>query len=82
MSAMTALDYIYQTLDSTIASYDHAGCDLGSAPDAQGSSTETLSLFCQTVLKGDVTLEPISKSKVLKDLITKKGEGQNSFLSI
>jgi hypothetical protein len=34
-------------------------------------------LFCQTVLKGDVTLEPISKSKVLKDLITKKGEGQN-----
>ena len=29
MSAMDALDYIYQNLDSTLAYYDHAGCSLG-----------------------------------------------------
>ena len=29
MSAMTALDYIYNNLDGTLAYYDHAGCDLG-----------------------------------------------------
>ena len=77
MSAMTALDYIYQTLDSTIAYYDHAGCDLGICARCTGIINGKPGLFCQTVLEGDVTLEPVSKSKVLKDLIIKKGEGQN-----
>ncbi len=39
MSAMTALDYIYQNLDGTLAYYDHAACDWGSAPAAPESST-------------------------------------------
>jgi succinate dehydrogenase/fumarate reductase-like Fe-S protein len=29
-------------------------------------------LFCQTILQGDVTLEPTSKDRVLKDLVAKK----------
>jgi succinate dehydrogenase/fumarate reductase-like Fe-S protein len=29
-------------------------------------------LFCQTVIQGDVILEPISKDRVLKDLVAKK----------
>ena len=29
MSTMTALDYIYQNLDGSLAYYDHAACDLG-----------------------------------------------------
>ena len=74
---MSALDYIYQTLDSTIAYYDHAGCDLGICARCTGIINGKPGLFCQTVLEGDVTLEPVSKSKVLKDLIIKRGEGQN-----
>ncbi len=74
MSAMTALDYIYQNLDGTIAYYDHAGCDLGICARCTGMINGKPGLFCQTLLEGDVTLEPVSKSKVLKDLVIKKEE--------
>jgi succinate dehydrogenase/fumarate reductase-like Fe-S protein len=75
MSAMSALDYIYQNLDSTLAYYDHAGCDLGICARCTGIINGKAGLFCQTVLQGDVTLEPAFKSRVLKDLVTKKEEG-------
>jgi succinate dehydrogenase/fumarate reductase-like Fe-S protein len=72
MSAMTALDYIYQNLDGTIAYYDHAACDLGICARCTGIINGKPGLFCQTVLQGDVTLEPISKTKIIKDLVVKK----------
>ena len=72
MSAMTALDYIYQNLDSTLSYYDHAGCDLGICARCTGIINGKPSLFCQIVLEDEGTLEPVSKSKVLKDLVTKK----------
>jgi succinate dehydrogenase/fumarate reductase-like Fe-S protein len=74
MSAMTALDYIYQNLDGTVAYYDHAGCDLGICARCTGMINGKPGLFCQTLLEGNVTLEPLSKSKVLKDLVIKKEE--------
>ncbi len=74
MSAMTALDYIYQNLDGTVAYYDHAGCDLGICARCTGRINGKPGLFCQTLLEDDVTLEPISKSNVLKDLVMKKEE--------
>jgi len=73
MSAMTALDYIYQNLDGTIAYYDHAACDLGICARCTGIINGKPGLFCQTVLQGDVTLEPSSKNKVVKDLVVKRG---------
>ena len=74
MSAMTALDYIYQNLDGTLAYYDHAGCDLGICARCTGVINGKPGLFCQTVLEEDATLEPVSKYKVLRDLVLKKGE--------
>ena len=74
MSAMTALDYIYQNLDGTLSYYDHAGCDLGICARCTGVINGKPGLFCQTLLEGDVTLEPVSKTKVLKDLVARKGE--------
>lgn len=71
MSAMTALDYIYQNLDGTIAYYDHAACDLGICARCTGRINGKLGLFCQTVIQGDVTLEPTSKTKIIKDLVVK-----------
>ena len=73
MSAMTALDYIYQNLDGTIAYYDHAACDLGICARCSGIINGKPGLFCQTVLRGDVTLEPALKPKVIKDLVVKRG---------
>ena len=72
MSAMDALDYIYQNLDSTLTYYDHAGCSLGICARCTAKINGKSGLLCQTTVKGDITLEPVSKDKVLKDLVTKK----------
>jgi succinate dehydrogenase/fumarate reductase-like Fe-S protein len=29
--------------------------------------------MCQTVIQGDITLEPVSTSKVIKDLVVQRG---------
>jgi succinate dehydrogenase/fumarate reductase-like Fe-S protein len=72
MSAMNALDYIYQNIDGTLAYYDHAGCDLGICARCTGKINGKGGLFCQTPIEGDTCLEPVSPSNVLKDLVTKR----------
>ncbi len=72
MSAMTALDYIYQNLDGTLAYYDHAACDLGICARCTGKINGKPGLFCQTLIQGDVTLEPSIPDRVLKDLVVKR----------
>ena len=74
MSAMNVLDYIYLKLDSTVAYYDHAGCALGTCAKCTGKINGKAGLFCQTNIDGDVTLEPSSIKRVLKDLVVKKGQ--------
>ena len=74
-SAMNVLDYIYQNLDDTLSYYDHAGCDLGICARCLGRINGKPGLLCQTLVDGDVTLEPTSKKLVLKDMISvKKGK--------
>ena len=77
MTAMSALDYIYQNIDSSIAYYDHAGCDLGICGKCTGIINGKPGLFCQTVLERDATLDPMPKSRVIKDLVAKKEEEKN-----
>ena len=73
MSAMDVLDYVYQNLDSTVAYYDHAGCALGICARCAGRINGKPGLLCQTIVDGDVLLEPASKNRVLKDLVCVKG---------
>jgi len=75
-SAMTALDYIYNNLDGTLAYYDHAGCDLGICSRCTGKINGKAGLFCQTAVEGEITLEPRKKDRVLKDLITLRVESR------
>ncbi len=72
MSAMDVLDYIYQNLDSTLAYYDHAGCGLGICARCTGRVNGKAGLFCQVPVTGDVTLEPTSPTRVLRDLVCEK----------
>lgn len=72
MSAMDALDYIYQNVDSTLAYYDHAGCSLGICARCTGRINGKAGLFCQTKVSDEITLEPTKKDRVLKDLVMKK----------
>ena len=74
MSAMDALDYIFQNLDGTLAYYDHAGCALGICGKCTARIDGKPGLLCQTPLSGDVTLEPLNKNKVLKDLVTARAD--------
>jgi len=69
MSAMDALDYIYQNLDGTIAYYDHAGCSLGICARCNGKVNGKVKLFCQTPVQGNIILEPVSDSKIIRDLV-------------
>lgn len=79
MSAMDALDYIYQNLDSTISYYDHAGCSLGICARCTARINDKAGLLCQTLVQGDITLEPTfpAKTRVIKDLVNAKGEKIN-----
>ena len=72
MSAMDALDYIYQNLGSTLAYYDRAGCSLGICALCNGRINGKPGLFCQTPVTEDTTLEPLSAGKVIKDLLFKR----------
>jgi succinate dehydrogenase/fumarate reductase-like Fe-S protein len=72
MSAMDVLDYIYQNLDGTLAYYDHAGCALGICACCTCRIDGKPGLYCQVPVSGDVTLDPISRARVLKDLVCEK----------
>ena len=72
MSAMDVLDYIYQNLDGTLAYYDHAGCALGICARCNCKVNGKAGLFCQVPVVGDLTIDPISPSRVLKDLVCEK----------
>ena len=65
-SAMNVLDYIYQNLD------DHAGCALGICMRCMGRINGKPGLLCQTMVEGDVTLEPLKIETVIKDLVSRR----------
>lgn len=69
MSVMNALDYIYENLDSTIAYYDHAGCSLGICGRCVGRINGKSGLFCQTLITGDIEIEPVNTDRVVRDLV-------------
>jgi succinate dehydrogenase/fumarate reductase-like Fe-S protein len=74
MSAMNALDYIYQNLDGSIAYYDHAGCALGICARCTVKVNGKPGLLCQTPVEGNLVVEPLSESKVIRDLVIRRGE--------
>ena len=74
MSAMHALDYIYQNLDGSIAYYDHAACALGICARCTGKINGRPGLLCQTLVQGDIIVEPLAASKVVRDLVARREE--------
>lgn len=72
MSVLNLLDYIYQSLDGTVAYYDHAGCALGICARCTCRINGKAGLLCQVLVSGDLTLEPISPARVVRDLVCEK----------
>jgi fumarate reductase iron-sulfur subunit len=74
MSAMNALDYIYQNIDGSIAYYDHAGCALGICARCTVKINGKPGLLCQTPVQGHMVIEPLSEVKVIRDLVIRRGK--------
>ena len=73
MSVMDGLDYIYDHLDGSLAYYDHAACNQGICQRCLIQINGSTGLMCQTLVTGDMTLEPLSTQVVERDLVTKWG---------
>ena len=75
MSVLDVLDYIYENLDSSLAYYAHAACRHGVCNSCSVLVNGKPALACQTVVLSDITIEPIPKFEVLKDLVYVKKKG-------
>ncbi len=72
MSVMDALDYIYENLDGSLAYYDHAACNQGICKRCLIRINGETGMMCQTLVTGAVTLDPLPRFDVIKDLVTTK----------
>ncbi len=70
MSVLEALDYVYEHLDPTLAYYDHAACAQGVCKTCTAKINGKPALMCQTLVTGDVTVEPAGKLAPVRDLVT------------
>jgi len=76
MSVMNALDYVYQNLDSSVAYYDHAGCCLGICGRCTGKVNGKSGLLCQTMVEGDIVVEPVNAARVIRDLVVSRSDNK------
>ncbi len=71
-SVMDVLDYIHDCLDGTLAYRRHAACRRGVCGKCMILINGKPGLVCQTVVTGDLSLEPPPKTLVIKDLVWTK----------
>ncbi len=73
-SVLSALDYIYEHLDPSLAYYDHAACAQGICGRCAVSINGRVALMCETLVEGDLTLEVPPHSSAVKDLVYTRRE--------
>lgn len=73
MSVLNVLDYVYEYLDGTLAYYAHAACQQGICRKCTLTVNGKPSLVCQTMVDGDISVEPPGKFEVVRDLVYKAG---------
>lgn len=69
MSVLDALDYIYDNLDATLAYYSHSACHRGVCGRCTLVINGKASLACQSAVSSDITVEPLPKFKIVRDLV-------------
>jgi succinate dehydrogenase/fumarate reductase iron-sulfur protein len=73
MSILNVLVYIAENLDPTLGFY--SSCRIGKCAGCQVVVDGKVRLACVTLVEGDITLEPLRKFKVIKDLVV-EGKGK------
>jgi succinate dehydrogenase/fumarate reductase iron-sulfur protein len=72
MSVLDVLDYIYENIDASLAYRRNNACNRGLCGDCMLKINGKALLACQQLVKGDLVVEPLSKEKVLRDLVVKR----------
>lgn len=70
LSVLNVLDYIYENIDSSIAYY--SSCRVGKCGGCFIRINNKVKLACTTLVKGDLILEPIYNSNIIRDLIVER----------
>jgi len=69
MTVMDVLDYIYENLDSSIAYHGHTSCHRRACTRCNVRINGQAGLMCHTEASGDLTIEPLPRFKVIRDLV-------------
>jgi succinate dehydrogenase/fumarate reductase iron-sulfur protein len=69
MTVLDVLDYIYENYDSNLAYYSHAACRQGICGYCNLIINGKPSLACQTLVQGDITVKPLQKLQIIRDLV-------------
>lgn len=74
MSVMDVLDFIHFNIDPSLSYYSHSACLHGICSRCVVRVNGKNGLACETPIPetGDFTIEPTSRERVLKDLVTRK----------
>ena len=72
-TAVDVLDYIHYHLDSSLSYYRHSACYRGICVRCVAQINGKAGLLCQTIVpaQGELTLEPVKRKTVVKDLVAK-----------
>jgi fumarate reductase (CoM/CoB) subunit B len=70
MSILNVLNYIAENLDPTLGFY--SSCRIGKCAGCQVVVNGKVRLACTTPVMGNITLEPLRKFKVIKDLVVER----------
>jgi len=69
MTAMDILDYIYENLDPSLAYHSHTSCHRRICARCNVTINKKVGLSCHTEVTGDITIEPLPRFKVIRDLV-------------
>jgi len=69
MTVMDVLDYIYENLDVTLAYHSHTSCHRRACARCNLTVNSRAGLSCHTEVNGDITIQPLPRFKVIRDLV-------------
>lgn len=69
LTVMDALDYIYEHLDPSLAYHSHTSCHRQVCARCNLTVNSKPGLSCHTEITGDVTIAPLPRFTVIRDLV-------------
>jgi len=71
MTVMDVLDYIYENIDPSIAYHSHTSCHRRVCARCMVVVNKKPGLSCHTEVAGDLTIDPLPRFEVIRDLVVR-----------